>query len=152
MTARTILVSAALLAGLAACAPKPAPAAAASTASPAAAAAAAVDPNAKMDGDLTFASTSPFWSATVTGADRTIKVVRPMRDDDHVVKSAWAGDANGGKFSGTTEKDGDVVLTIERKPCKPGHNEPMWPFSGTITLEGRTYNGCAAPGSPHIPG
>jgi uncharacterized membrane protein len=151
MTARIALLSAVALTGIAACSPRPAPTAAASAGAPAVVVEAG-DPNAKLDGDLTFASTSPYWSATITGADRAIKVRRPMRDDDHVVKATYAGDANGGEFTGATEKDGAVVLTIERKACKPGHNEPTWPFTSTITLEGRTYTGCAAPGSPHIPG
>jgi uncharacterized membrane protein len=148
---RVSLVPVVLLAGLASC--SPAPAAKAAKAAPAATSVAeAVDPNAKLDGDLTFASTSPFWSATVTGPERTIQVVRPMRDDDHVIKATVTGDANSVTFTGATEKDGAITLTATRKPCKPGHNEPTWPFISAITLEGRTYNGCAAPGKQHIPG
>jgi uncharacterized membrane protein len=149
MSARLIL-PALLLAGLIACSPEPAPAASAPPAAPAVAEA-AVDPNAKLDGDLTFASTTPFWSATVTGSEHKIDVKRPMRDPDIAAKVAFKSDANTASFTGTTEKDGDVTLTVERKPCRPKPTEPAWPFSSTLTIEGGTFKGCAAPGQVHVP-
>jgi len=151
MFLRTITLSILAL-GAVACSKPAMPAAATSAAPVESSAKEAGDPNAKLDGDLTFASTTPFWHGSVTGSNHAMTVVRPMRDDDLVGKPVAKIEADKASFTGTTAKDGDMTLTVERKPCRPSAKEPMWPFSSTLTIEGNTYKGCASPGSPHIPG
>lgn len=161
MSARALLIPSLAFAGLmAACSPGAAPAAsgdAAGSAVPAAAATAAVDPNAKLDGDLTLFGKGTLWNVYITGPDHSFVMTRPMFEDVKFAKTDFTSSADTATLKAHDDKD-DITIDIKRGACEPGQNYPAVPFSVTITFktdeskEPKTFQGCGGPGNLPLPG
>ena len=160
MSARALFVPALAFAGLlAACSPGAAPSSGTSSdAAPAAApVAAAVDPNAKLDGDLTLFGKGTLWNVYVTGPDHGFVMTRPMFEDVTFAKGDFTSTADTATLKGHDAKD-DITIDIKRAACEPGQNYPAVPFSVTITFktdeskEPKTFQGCGGPGKLPLPG
>jgi uncharacterized membrane protein len=156
MSARALLIPALAFAGLlAACSPGAAPAS--SGAATGATAPAAVDPNARLDGDLTLFGKGTLWHAYVTGPDHAFTMTRPMFDDVQFAKTDVTVTGDSATLKAKDAKD-DITVEIKRGSCEPGQNYPAVPFSVTITFatdqskQAKTFQGCGGPGKLPIPG
>jgi hypothetical protein len=157
MSARALFVPVLAFAGfLAACSPGAAPSSTAPSGSPAAPAA-AVDPNAKLDGDLTLFGKGTLWNVYVTGPDHAFVMTRPMFADVSFAKGDFTSTADSATLKGHDAKD-DITIDIKRAACEPGQNYPAVPFSVTITFktdeskQDKTFQGCGGPGKLPLPG
>ena len=157
MSARALLIPALAVSSLlAACTPAATPAASTS-ASPSAPAPAALDPNAKLDGDLTLFGKGTLWNAYVTGPDHAFVMTRPMFEDVKFAKTQFTASGDTAKLVAKDAKN-DITIDLKRAACEPGQNYPAVPFSVTITFRTdeskatKTFQGCGGPGKLPLPG
>ena len=157
MSARALLIPALAVSSLlAACTPAATPAASTS-ASPSAPAPAALDPNAKLDGDLTLFGKGTLWNAYVTGPDHAFVMTRPMFEDVKFAKTQFTASGDTAKLVAKDAKN-EITIDLKKAACEPGQNYPAVPFSVTITFrtdeskETKTFQGCGGPGKLPLPG
>lgn len=145
MRLSVLILASSITLALAACKPAAAPADT-PVAPPAAAAPTVAAPTTDAVAMRAFGN-EPFWEMIDDGKGALV-----FTTPDTV-------EAGGKRFDATRSADAagihyvgkDVKLDIVKQGCSDGMSDATHPYSATMTLEGRSYSGCAAPAADVMP-
>lgn len=92
-------------------------------------------------GPLRAFGNEPFWSMRDVGGGM-LEFSIPELPDGTRYAATRSADASGIHYTGA-----DVQLDIVPGDCSDGMSDNIHPYSATMTLDGTSYSGCAAPAS-----
>lgn len=81
--------------------------------------------------------TEPFWNLTITG--QQVRYEEPGAPPLTLALPPVRATFNGRRYEGQ-----DILIDITRQPCSDGMSDRRYPERVTLTVRGRTLNGCGA--------